>query len=77
MFERAGSGTSNIKQDMFLQHYNIPVALWSVDVTAQKANYIHHNPIAAGFVTQPEHWKYSSAVDYVGGKGLVAIKMLW
>ena len=53
MLERARSGTSNVKQDMFWQHHNMPIALWSVDVIAQKANYIHHNPIAAGFVTQP------------------------
>jgi putative transposase len=62
---------------MFWQHHNKPIALWSVDVIEQKANYIHNNPIAAGFVTQPEHWKYSSAIDYAGVKGLVGIKMLW
>jgi hypothetical protein len=46
-------------------------------LTEQKANYIHYNPVTAGFITQAEHWKYSSAIDYHGDKGLVDIKMLW
>lgn len=25
---------------------------------------------------EPEHWKYSSAVDYAGGKGLLEIEFL-
>lgn len=77
MFERAASKNSNVKNGMFWQHHNKPIELWSIDVIEQKANYIHHNPVTAGFVTQPEHWKYSSAIDYCGGKGLVDIKMLW
>ncbi|MFT6964297.1 MAG: hypothetical protein ACJAWV_004038, partial [Flammeovirgaceae bacterium] len=27
----------------------------------------------AGYVLEAEHWKYSSAVDYSGGKGLLEI----
>ena len=26
--------------------------------------YIHLNPVTAGFVTRPEDWKYSSARDF-------------
>ena len=77
MFERAGLKASNVKHGMFWQHHSKPIELWSVNVIEQKANYIHNNPLIAGFKTQPEHWKYSSAVDYAGGKGLLAIKMLW
>ena len=29
-----------------------------------------------GFVTKAEEWKYSSALDYYGGKGLLEIIML-
>jgi len=45
-------------------------------VIEQKANYLHDNPVTAGFVTEASHWKYSSAVDYSGGKGLVDIMYL-
>ena len=31
------------------------------------------NPVEAGFVEQPEHWRYSSAVNYAGRKGVIDI----
>ena len=34
---------------------------------------MHHNPVVAGFVTKPEDWKYSSARDFCGGKGLICL----
>ncbi len=39
----------------------------------QKLDYIHNNPVEAGFVTKAEEWKYSSAIDYYEGKGLLEI----
>lgn len=30
----------------------------------QKTEYIHLNPVRRGYVTHPEHWKYSSAYAY-------------
>lgn len=33
--------------------------------------YIHDNPVAAGFVDKAEDWKYSSARDFCGVKGLI------
>lgn len=77
MMKRAGAKESNVRNGMFWQHHNKPIELWSRVVMEQKLDYIHNNPVAAGFVTQPEHWKYSSAVDYAGGKGLVEVSMLY
>jgi putative transposase len=73
MFERAGKKSSNVKRGQFWQHNNKPIELWSSEVINQKIEYIHNNPVAAGFVNEPEHWKYSSAIDYSGGKGLLEI----
>ena len=53
--------------------HNKPIELWSAEVIEQKLNYIHNNPVEAGFVLDPEYWKYSSAIDYAGGKGLLEI----
>jgi hypothetical protein len=39
-------------------------------------NYIHQNPVVSGFVTEPHHWQYSSAIDYSGGKGLIDLVFL-
>ena len=30
------------------------------------SRYIHLNPVAAGLVTQPDHWEHSSYKDYIG-----------
>ncbi len=73
MMERAGSQNSNVKHRQFWQQHNQPIELWSPAVIDQKIEYIHHNPVEAGFVTEPHHWKYSSALDYSGGKGLLEI----
>ena len=37
----------------------------------QKLDYIHHNPVMRGLVVAPEHWRYSSAHEWlVGGHPL-------
>ena len=73
MFKRAGAKSSNVQQSQFWQHNNRPIELWSPAVIEQKAEYIHNNPVVAGFVTEASHWQYSSAIDYSGGKGLIEI----
>jgi putative transposase len=73
MMKRAGQKNSNIKNGQFWQQHNKPIELWSSKVIDQKVDYIHENPVVAGFVTEPEHWKYSSAIDYSGCKGLLEI----
>jgi hypothetical protein len=72
-FERAGKQSSNVKNGQFWQQHNKPIELWSPTVIDQKVDYIHQNPVVAGFVVEPEYWKYSSAIDYAGGKGLLDI----
>lgn len=73
MMERAGSKNSNVKNRQFWQQNNKPLELWSSEVIDQKLEYINLNPVESGFVTEPHHWKYSSALDYSGGKGLLEI----
>ena len=38
--------------------------------------YIHYNPVKRGYVDDPVHWRYSSARDYTGERGLVEIDKL-
>ena len=45
-------------------------------VTDQKLDYIHNNPVEAGFVWEGDFWQYSSAIDYSGGSGLVKLEVL-
>ncbi|MGI8636155.1 MAG: hypothetical protein ACR2KZ_12205 [Segetibacter sp.] len=37
---------------------------YGYETLKQKLNYLHDNPVRAGIVYQPCHYKYSSAVDY-------------
>lgn len=73
MMERAGSKNSNIKNRQFWQQHNKPIELWSNEVIDQKVDYIHNNPLVSGFVYEPQHWKYSSAINYAGEKGILEI----
>jgi len=42
----------------------------------QKLDYLHNNPVEAGFVSEPQDYLYSSARDYCGEKGLLDIVLL-
>ena len=71
MMERAGKKKSNISKRQFWQQHNKPIELWSGKVIKQKIDYIHNNPVEEGIVFRPEDYKYSSAADYAGEKGLL------
>jgi putative transposase len=71
MMERAGKKNGNNKDFQFWQQHNHPIELFSPEVLNQKLNYIHNNPVEAGFVEYPEQYLYSSARDYCGQKGLL------
>ena len=76
LMERAGQKNSNVKHRQFWQQHNKPIELWSAAVIDQKIDYIHNNPVEAGFVSESHHWKYSSAINYSGGKGLLEIDLV-
>jgi len=43
----------------------------------QKIDYIHQNPVKRGYVDEAAHWRYSSARDYEGESGLLAVCREW
>ncbi len=43
----------------------------------QKVDYIHNNPVKRGYVDKAEHWRYSSARDYLGQQGLLEVCTQW
>jgi REP element-mobilizing transposase RayT len=71
IFKKEAAKSSNVNEFQFWQHNNHPIEVYSPRVTFQKINYIHQNPVKAGFVENPEDYKYSSAKDYSGEKGLL------
>ena len=42
-----------------------PVALKTDQWFNEKMDYLHYNPVRKGFVEKPEHWKYSSARNWL------------
>jgi REP element-mobilizing transposase RayT len=45
-----------------------PIVLDSTTLLEQKLDYIHQNPVIAGFVEEAEYWKNSSAMAYALNK---------
>ena len=54
-----------------------PQLIESEAVMRQKLEYIHSNPVKRGYVDRPEHWRYSSARNYLGLDGLIEVDMGW
>jgi len=56
---------------------NHPEEIYTEDFMKSKLYYVHNNPVRAGLVAEPEYYLYSSASNYVTGKGLIEIDMLY
>ena len=72
-FEFAGRFNDKIKYYKFWQDGNEAKEINTPEFIQQKLDYIHLNPVRAGWVAEPQHYLYSSAIDYSGGKGLIDI----
>jgi putative transposase len=74
LFAFAGARNVSNKTYQVWQHGNHAEALFSEKLFAQKLDYVHNNPVRNGLVERPEDYRYSSARDYVGQKGLIEIE---
>ncbi len=71
-FARNDASHPKVWQDAF--H---PEQVHSHPFFEQKANYIHANPVRAGYVEEAEHWKHSSAGVYQGdGRSVIPITFI-
>jgi REP element-mobilizing transposase RayT len=75
-FEFAARRHKRNSQYQFWTHENHAIELASDDFIVQKCHYIHENPVRAGWVSDPRHWRYSSASNYAGEKGLMEVELL-
>lgn len=76
MMQCAGEKNSNNKSFQFWQQDNHPIELWDNYMMEQKLEYLHMNPVVAGFVSNPQDYIYSSARDYAGDTGLLKIMLI-
>ena len=68
LFRQAGEENSNNKIFQLWQQDNHPIECGSAIILRQKMDYLHENPVRAGFVEKGEDWVYSSAAHYYCGK---------
>jgi len=61
----------------FWQEGSHPEQIQSEEMMRQKVEYVHNNPVARGYVACPEHWRYSSAANYMGQPGLFPVQTDW
>lgn len=64
MFRFFGKGNPANEVFQFWENGSHPIELNSPEILKQKIEYIHMNPVKAGFVEKPWHWKYSSAYEF-------------
>lgn len=73
-FEYAAKFSIKHKDFKFWQEGNEAKEIHTTQFLEQKLEYIHNNPVRAEIVEEPHHYKYSSAIDYADGVGLLKIE---
>lgn len=76
LFSVAADKINRVEKYKVWQDGNHPVELDSNVILDQRLDYIHENPVKAGFVWLAEQYVYSSAIDYADGKGLLDIDLI-
>lgn len=72
----AKRNTTTKNKIQFWQHHNKPIELWSKEAIQKNLDYLHFNPVKSGEVAEAEHYLYSSAIDYAGGKGILKVHLM-
>ena len=77
MMQRAAKKNSHDTNFQFWIQDSHPIILDTIDIVWQRLDYIHNNPVEAGFVDKAEDHLYSSARDYFYDReGKVPIKRI-
>jgi putative transposase len=61
LFRHYGKQSAQKQKFQFWKHDNHPFFLYTNKMIQQKVDYIHENPVEAGFVIKPHEWRLSSA----------------
>jgi putative transposase len=64
IFKQQSEKNSRNSYYQFWRQENAPIECYTPHFAAQKLNYLHNNPVAAGIVKKPEDYIYSSAAAY-------------
>lgn len=75
-FVYAGKFDKRITTYSLWQSTSHPIVCDDTTIFEQKVNYTHQNPVRAMIVANAEDYLFSSAIDYSGLKGYVAIELV-
>ena len=75
-FEFASRQNARNSEHQFWMHDNHPMELNTPQFINQKMNYIHNNPVAAGWVDDPSDWLYSSQRNYCNKPAILEIDLI-
>ncbi len=77
LMKKAGLQNKRNKDFQFWFQDNHPIELSTNEMMDQRLEYIHNNPVKAGFVDEPTAWLHSSARDYAGeGRGRIDLILI-
>jgi REP element-mobilizing transposase RayT len=77
MFSRAGNQNSQNTTYQFWQQNNQPTQLNTSEKINNALDYIHNNPVSAGWVADPEEYLYSSARNYYSKESRLKITSIF
>ena len=74
-FQKATESHSRNKNYQFWQYGNHAVEIYTKEFMWSKLDYIHLNPVRAGIIEKASEYIYSSASNYVDGKGIIEVTL--
>ena len=76
IFSYTGSRNNNNTTFRFWKQDYYAIELDTAEKYKERLDYLHYNPVAAGIVWEPWHYKYSSAINYYTNEsGLLKIEI--
>jgi REP element-mobilizing transposase RayT len=76
IFKYHAKFNKRVEKFQFWTHENYAVELTSIEMIESRVNYIHQNPVRAGYVAQEHEYIYSSAKNFAGLINLMEIDEL-
>lgn len=77
MFRYHAKYNKRVNDVQFWTQDNHAVELYNHEIFMTRLNYIHNNPVKAGWVDTPEHYLYSSARNYADEDPLIEIDLAY
>lgn len=75
-FSKAAEKSEKHTNYKFWKTGNHAIEIYSLNFVWEKINYIHQNPVKAGYVKEDFHWIYSSATNYQDMESIIEVEKI-